>query len=285
MRQKSQYVRFKRVNSDVIYTNTGCPQGCVLSPLLFSLYTNDCISSFNSCSVIKYADDTVIIGRILNDDRNEYLHQVNDFVKWCDVNFLNLNVTKTKEMILDFRKKQTNFPPLVIKSENVERVKEYKCLGVIIDDQLSGSANTKSVYSKCIQRIHHLRILRNIGVDKNILSLFYKSMIESVLCFSITVWYGGLTGKSKHKLEKITKSGRKLGADVVSLSELYEKSMLQIIEKIMSDVSHPLHGNYVFLRSNRRLAVPVLRTSRFKNSFVPKSIKLYNHIKTKININ
>ena len=110
-------------------------------------------------------------------------------------------------------------------------------------------------------------------------------MIESVLCFSIAVWYGGLTGKSKHKLEKITKSGRKLGADVVSLSELYEKSMLQIIEKIMSDVSHPLHGNYVFLRSNRRLAVPVLRTSRFKNSFVPKSIKLYNHIKTKININ
>ena len=165
---------------------------------------------------------TYIVGRILNDNRNEYLHQVNDFVKWCDVNFLNLNVTKTKEMILDFRKKQTNFPPLVIKSENVERVKEYKCLGVIIDDQLSGSANTKSVYSKCIQRIHHLRILRNIGVDKNILSLFYKSMIESVLCFSITVWYGGLTGKSKHKLEKITKNGRKLGADVVSLSELYE---------------------------------------------------------------
>ena len=77
--------------------------------------------------------------------------------------------------------------------------------------------------------------------------------------------------KANTNLKKIAKNGRKLGADIVSLSELYEKSVLQIIEKIMSDVSHPLHGNYVFVSSNRRLAVPVLRTSRFKNSYSQKA--------------
>ena len=54
--------------SDAITTNTGAPQGCVLSPLLFTLYTNDCNISYDNCIVIKYADDTVVVGNIMNND-------------------------------------------------------------------------------------------------------------------------------------------------------------------------------------------------------------------------
>ena len=88
--------------SSIRVLNTGAPQGCVLSPVLFSLYTSDCLCNVNECSIIKYADDTVITG-YLSDDVGPYISMIDQFVEWCDDHFLKLNVTKTKEMIIDFR--------------------------------------------------------------------------------------------------------------------------------------------------------------------------------------
>ena len=122
---------------------------------------------------MKYADDTAFIGKIQSDDDGDYLDQVDDFVLWCDRNFLNLNVKKTKEMLLDFRKIPSFTPQLVIKSESVERVNEYKYLAMVIDDKLTGSQNSQLVYKKCMQRVYHLRILRNINIDCKILSKIY----------------------------------------------------------------------------------------------------------------
>ena len=42
-------------------TCTGSPQGCVLSPLLYILYTNDCQSSQENGSLIKFADDSALL--------------------------------------------------------------------------------------------------------------------------------------------------------------------------------------------------------------------------------
>ncbi|GFR99995.1 reverse transcriptase [Elysia marginata] len=61
---RPQFVQINAsINSDVLTTNTGAPQGTVLSPFLFSLYTSDCRSSNDDCVFDKYADDTVQIGR------------------------------------------------------------------------------------------------------------------------------------------------------------------------------------------------------------------------------
>ena len=40
--------------------NTGAPKGCVLSPLLYSLFTHDCVATHASNSIIKFADDTTV---------------------------------------------------------------------------------------------------------------------------------------------------------------------------------------------------------------------------------
>ena len=42
----------------MLILNTGAPQGCMLSPLLFSLFTHDCMARHDSNTIIKFADDT-----------------------------------------------------------------------------------------------------------------------------------------------------------------------------------------------------------------------------------
>ena len=190
---------------------------------------------------------------------------------------MNLNVSKTKAIVFDFRKSRPTIPQLaIIASEYVERVSEYKYLGIIIDDKLTGSQNTQMVYKKCTQRVPHLRIVYNLEVSPVIVSLLYKSIIESVLSYSIAVWYGRLSTRDRNKLNKIIKTSQRLGARVTSLEDLFNKFALIQVKKIMSNKNHPLYDMYTFLRSGRRLALPSIRTTRYKNSFVPKSIKLYN---------
>ena len=81
--------------------NTAAPQECVLSPLLYSLFTHDCIDMHASNSIIKFADDTTVVGLITNNDKTAYREEVRALGVWCQENNLSLNVSKTKEMIMD----------------------------------------------------------------------------------------------------------------------------------------------------------------------------------------
>ena len=91
--------------------NTVAPQGCVLSPLLYSLFTHNCGAMHASNSIIKFADDTTVLGLITNNDETAYGEEVRALRVWCQENNLSLNINKTKEMIVDFRKQQREHPP------------------------------------------------------------------------------------------------------------------------------------------------------------------------------
>ncbi len=60
---------------------------------------------------------------------------------WCQEN--NLNVSKTKELIVDFgRKQERNYQPLRINRAPVERVDSFRYLTVCITEDLSWSSHT-----------------------------------------------------------------------------------------------------------------------------------------------
>ena len=213
----------------------------------------------------KNADDIVIIGKASNDDSRSYLAHVDDFMKWGKINCLELNDKKTKELIIDSRTRNQNIPdPIIIEDENIERVSWYKYLGYMIDNQLKNSCNTDMVTEKCNQRLYFLRILSNVHVDKGIISLSYKSTVESIIIFSIAAKYGMLICKGKNKLGRIVKKAKKLDAESKAIDRLYQESVMKQIEKIMKDANHPLHSQYVFLRSGRWPALLTQHTDRYK---------------------
>ena len=115
--------------------------GNLFVTVLFTSHTADCRNTHDECQTDKFADDTAQLGQITDDDDRRYLQAITNFVQWCNDNFLELNVEKTKDMITDFRskkkKKKTQSNSVVIKRVDIDRVSTYEYLGVVFDSSLN----------------------------------------------------------------------------------------------------------------------------------------------------
>jgi hypothetical protein len=67
-----QVVRVGNNTSTTLILNTGAPQGCVLCTLLYSLFTHDCVAMHDSNTIIKFADNTTVVGLNTNNDETAY---------------------------------------------------------------------------------------------------------------------------------------------------------------------------------------------------------------------
>lgn len=86
--------------------------------------------------ILKFADDSVIVS-LLNSDNSDLGPVVKEFTDWCFKWFMCINVSKTKELSIDFHKRLSVSPCLVIDDQAVEMVHNYKYLATNIDDKLS----------------------------------------------------------------------------------------------------------------------------------------------------
>ncbi|KAI4891381.1 hypothetical protein NFI96_025937, partial [Prochilodus magdalenae] len=269
---RPQSVRIHNLSSSTTILSTGSPQGCVLSPLLFTLLTYDCSPIHPGCHIVKFADDTAVVGCITNSDESGYRQEVEHLEGWCRKNNLCINVKKTKEMIVDFRRGRHAHLPLHVEGSAVEVVSSYRYLGVHLSNNLTWSNNASSLVRKAHQRLYFLRRLRRAGLGSSVLTSFYRCLVESVLCSSINVWHGSCSAADRKALQRVVKSAqRSVGVSLPTTTDIYTSRCRKRATCIMKDPTHPAHSLFVPLPSGRRLRSMKCKTNRLRNSFIPEA--------------
>ncbi len=180
-------------------------------------------------------------------------------------------------MVLDTRR-VSEHKPVINKDTMIEQVTSYRYLGFYMDSILCWKTHIDSLCTRLQQRLYFLRRLRLYGVGSNILLVFYRAMLESLIRYGITVWFGNLSVQLKNKLANIHKTAMKIIGikQYEPIQTLYEQAVLRRAISISTDPDHPLFSEYQLLPSGKRLRMPMCKTNRLKLSFVPASIKMLN---------
>lgn len=146
----------------VCQTGQSAKTGAPLSPFLFPLYTPDLSDQTESCHLQRFSDDSAIDSVSNGNDAED--RTVCNSVAWCEQNHLQLNVTMTKELIVDLRRVRTLVNPVYIQGDTMDIVEDYKYLGMFIDHKPSWAKNTDAIYKKARTSSIFLKGLRSFDI-------------------------------------------------------------------------------------------------------------------------
>ena len=162
--------------------------------------------------------------------------------------------------------------------ESVERVSDFRFLGMHIQQDLTWTINTKALLKKAQQRLYFLRILRKNNLQEKMLMSFYRCTIETVLSYGISLWFASCTAAERKALQRVIKTAQKvIGCPLLSLEDVYNRHCLRRAHSILRDSSHPGHNLFELLPSGRRYRAIRSKTNRLKNSFYPRAVISLNN--------
>ncbi|KAK1796932.1 hypothetical protein P4O66_000896 [Electrophorus voltai] len=193
------------------------------------------------------------MGLILDNDERAYLEEIKHLENWCQENNLLLNVSKTKELIVDCSKKQErHYQPVRIRGTTMERVDSFRYLGVHILQDLSWSRHTNSLAKKAHQHLYHLRRLMDFRLPSKVLQNFYTCTIESILTGNITVWFGNSTKQDRQALQRAVRSAEHIThTELPDLQTIYYKRFQTKARRIVKGPTHPNNRLFSLLSQSK----------------------------------
>ena len=199
---RRQAIKIGNCFSDMLPTSCGVPQGSVLEPLLFTLYTTPLSSIIQSYNLDHhlYADDTNIYVSLAILDTCRSLNQLRECLQdvslWMKNSKLKLNADKTEFLIIGTstqRAKLSGFFPTHILSKSITPAASVLNLGVTFDEHF----NYKQHISKtCRCCFYHIRDLRRI---RRFISLSVAKTIATALLTSILGYCNSLLSNTANK--------------------------------------------------------------------------------------
>ncbi len=122
-----------------------------------------------------------------------------------------------------FNDHRVSGPRFNVSSEStVAAVESFRFLGSTISQDLKWDNHIASIAKKAQQRLYFLHQLRKFNLPQELLKQFNSAIIETVLCSSITVWFGSATKTDIRRLQQTVRTAERIiGAPLPSLQELY----------------------------------------------------------------
>lgn len=306
--------RFQRIvcnnaSSEQVQIYSGVPQGSILGPLFFIIYTADILSSLRHCKIQAYADDTQIYFHFKHSDYEEASDLINE-----DLNILkqlslqhNLKLNPLKSFLMIFgpkNNKQFLNDSLNVCLDGVRLpvVSSTKNLGIILDTELRFKEYVKSLIQKSYLS---LKILYN---DRHILNYSLRRMLCESLVLSNFNYCDFIYGpcldlEDRNRIQKVQNTCTRLILDLRKydhVSHLFEELNWLKMEnrrafhlgnftmKILKNPILPssIRDRFVFrvsvhsrdVRCVDSLTVPRHRTAMFQRSFTYNGIKFYNSL-------
>lgn len=205
------------------------------SPFIFSLYTHDCVPAHNTNAIIKFADNTTVVGLITDNHETAYREEVQRLTDWCSDNNPTLNTKKTEELIIDFRKQQ--------------KVHHSQWqTGASLQFQVSGNTPLRGPLMdnkyKFTGEVTTIVLPKNAQkpwtLSQHHLVSFYHCSIESVLTYGILVWYRNSSAGNKKALQWVIKTADRItNTHLPTLENIYTSRCLRKASCIARDCYHP----------------------------------------------
>ena len=290
---RSQSVIVDGSRGDVVRVVSGVPQGSVLGPFLFILFTAGMWDGVVN-KLGAYADDATLYSRInsptlrasVTDSLNADLANI---VAWCRIWGMKLNPRKTQAIIFSrSRTVEPPFPPLLLDGAQLQVNSEMKILGVILDSKLTFEKHIRSVCSSLSTRIGILRkSLRKFDSLDIVRNCFYAFLLP-VFEYCAPVWSSAAECHLA-LLDSILNRIKSMIPNLnIDLGHRRSVASMCMFFKILDNPKHPLHTlmppNYIAPRLTRhsmainsRALVPVrCLTTQYQRCFVPKCVGAWN---------
>ncbi len=284
LHNRKQFVEYKDATSDSMSIDFGVPQGSVLGPLLFIIYTNDLPICLKKSKSILFADDTTVYlsGTNKKDMFSQMRNDLTTLIDWFQSNKLSLNLGKTNYVL--FRPKnlkiidKTPLSDCDLKFGNdiIEQRDHVKFLGMELDQYLEWFFHYKSLNSKLSRAVYILNKVKNILPFKCMKSL-YHTLFHSHLQYGILLWGTSMLDKYKKKLQvKQNQAIRSVfnvrynastanlytKAKILKIDDLIHQEILKLMYKHTNDLL-PLPLMYIFAARQTRYCT---RNFRLVNS-------------------
>ena len=123
-----------------------------------------------------------------------------------------------------------------------------------------------------------IRKLKTFDIDKKMLEMINRSLVENILTFNIVRFYGHLTVKQKNRLNTIVNIATKLiNLKQKSLNDLYQQAISKKKSRsIINDPTHPLHSCFEIMPSGKRYRTPAFKRQPYNKSFIPSAVRFLN---------
>ena len=216
VRGRTQTVAFNDKQAQMTYLEYGVPQGSVLGPLLFVLYTADICDIAKSHGVGNhaYADDQQLYLHCFPHEApsavNQFVACFTDIEQWMRSNRLKLNTDKTEIIWLGTSHKlsKVTVTHIHLGDCEIKPSSSVRNLGVIFDRELKLVPQVNSVSKSCFYQIRQLKSIRRlVTVDaaKTLVHAFVSSRVD----YCNSLYYGATDGVHK-KLQSVLNAAARL---------------------------------------------------------------------------